>query len=68
MQGTETLLNFFLLVQVLDTCLAAGVPVAGYVGGGYNPDLGVLARRHTLLHKAAAQMWELYEIGSKDTV
>ncbi|BDA50809.1 Acetoin utilization protein AcuC [Coccomyxa sp. Obi] len=54
-------------LQVLDTCLAAGIPVAGYVGGGYSPDLDVLARRHTLLHKAAAEMWELYELGSKGT-
>eukprot|EP00879_Flechtneria_rotunda_P018304 GHRR01019201.1.p1 GENE.GHRR01019201.1~~GHRR01019201.1.p1 ORF type:complete len:343 (+),score=113.12 GHRR01019201.1:374-1402(+) len=42
---------------VLDTCLAAGVPVAGYVGGGYCRDLNVLAERHMLLHKAALRMW-----------
>lgn len=47
---------------VLDTCLAAGVPVAGYVGGGYASDLDVLAERHMLLHKAAVQMWEGYEL------
>jgi hypothetical protein len=28
---------------VLDTCLGAGVPVAGYVGGGYDDDLEVSA-------------------------
>lgn len=55
-------------LQVLDTCLAAGIPVAGYVGGGYSPGLDVLARRHTLLHKAAAHMWQAYELGSKGTV
>lgn len=47
---------------VLDTCLAAGVPVAGYVGGGYDRDLDVLAERHMLLHKAALQMWDAYEL------
>lgn len=47
---------------VLDTCLAAGVPVAGYVGGGYDRNLDVLAERHMLLHKAALQMWQAYEL------
>lgn len=49
---------------VLDTCLAAGVPVAGFVGGGYDRDLDVLAERHMLLHKAALQMWQTYELHS----
>jgi hypothetical protein len=49
--------------QVLDTCLAAGIPVAGNVGGGYCPDLTVLARRHCILHQAASMMWESYELG-----
>jgi hypothetical protein len=47
---------------VFDTCLAAGVPVAGYVGGGYDRDLDVLAERHMLLHKAALEMWRAYEL------
>jgi acetoin utilization deacetylase AcuC-like enzyme len=42
---------------VLDTCLAAGVPLAGYVGGGYHADLGVLAERHMALHRAGVRMW-----------
>ena len=48
---------------MLDTCLAAGVPVCGYVGGGYSPDLDVLARRHCTLHRAASEMWDSYELG-----
>lgn len=44
-------------MQVLDACLGRGIPVAGYVGGGYSPDLSVLARRHALLHTAAVQLW-----------
>ena len=46
--------------------MAADIPVAGYVGGGYSPDLDVLAQRHTLLHQAASQMWELYELGDRE--
>ncbi|GBF94126.1 histone deacetylase [Raphidocelis subcapitata] len=42
---------------VLDTCLGAGVPVAGYVGGGYADDLEVLAARHCALHEAALRMY-----------
>jgi len=42
---------------VLDTCLTHGVPVAGYVGGGYHEDLDVLADRHIWLHWAAQRMW-----------
>lgn len=47
---------------VLDTCLGAGVAVAGYVGGGYDRDLDVLAERHMVLHKAALQMWKEHEL------
>lgn len=42
---------------VLDTCLSQGVPVAGYVGGGYDSDLDVLADRHIWLHHSALHMW-----------
>ncbi|KAG1653951.1 hypothetical protein FOA52_002848 [Chlamydomonas sp. UWO 241] len=47
---------------VLDTVLAAGVPLAGYVGGGYDDDLNVLADRHVALHAAAVRMWGEYEL------
>ncbi|KAK9804901.1 hypothetical protein WJX72_010870 [[Myrmecia] bisecta] len=49
-------------MQVLDTCLAAGIPIAGYVGGGYSSDLDVLAHRHSALHRAALQMWQDYKL------
>lgn len=42
---------------VLDSCLSLGIPVAGFVGGGYHASLDVLAARHCLLHRAAACMW-----------
>ncbi|EFJ46595.1 hypothetical protein VOLCADRAFT_105500 [Volvox carteri f. nagariensis] len=45
---------------VLDTCLGFDVPVAGYVGGGYDTDLDVLAGRHLHLHRAAAELWLQY--------
>ena len=48
---------------VLDTCLGWGVPVAGYVGGGYDDDLDLLARRHLHLHRAAAELWRGYGLG-----
>jgi acetoin utilization deacetylase AcuC-like enzyme len=40
---------------VLESCLAAGVPVAGVVGGGYAPDLEQLARLHTILPRVASE-------------
>jgi acetoin utilization deacetylase AcuC-like enzyme len=42
---------------VLETCLAAGVPVAGVIGGGYTPDLDQLARLHTLLPRVASALF-----------
>jgi len=42
---------------VLETCLAAGVPVAGVIGGGYAPDLDQLARLHTLLPRVASALF-----------
>jgi acetoin utilization deacetylase AcuC-like enzyme len=38
---------------VLETCVGAGVPVAGVIGGGYDPDIDKLARRHAILHRTA---------------
>jgi acetoin utilization deacetylase AcuC-like enzyme len=41
---------------VLETCLNAGVPVAGVIGGGYDDDLDRLARLHAILPRVAAQL------------
>jgi len=41
---------------VLATCLKAGVPVAGVVGGGYSPDPEQLARLHTILPRVASEL------------
>ena len=46
-------------MQVLTTCVGAGYPVASVIGGGYCADLQTLAYRHSLLHRAVAQVWQL---------
>ena len=47
---------------VLSTAAAAGIPLAGYVGGGYNSDLEALAELHCSLHAAAAECWRLFKL------
>jgi acetoin utilization deacetylase AcuC-like enzyme len=41
---------------VLETCLAAAVPVAGVIGGGYAPDLEQLASLHAILPRVACEV------------
>ena len=36
----------FLTLQVLDSVLAAGILLAGNIGGDYHPDLTILAQQH----------------------
>lgn len=43
---------------VLSTCLAQGYPVACVIGGGYADDLSALAYRHSLLHRAASDVYQ----------
>ncbi len=38
---------------VLGLCLARDIPVAGVIGGGYDPDIDRLADRHAILHRTA---------------
>jgi acetoin utilization deacetylase AcuC-like enzyme len=42
---------------VLATCLAAGIPVACVIGGGYSHDIDALAQRHSLVHRAATEVF-----------
>ncbi len=42
---------------VLSTCLSAGYPVASVIGGGYAKDLSALVYRHSLLHRAAKEIY-----------
>lgn len=44
-------------MQVLTTCVAAGYPVACVIGGGYAEDMKGLVYRHSLLHRAASQVY-----------
>jgi acetoin utilization deacetylase AcuC-like enzyme len=45
-------------MQVLTTCISAGYPVASVIGGGYADDLKALTYRHSLLHRAASQVYQ----------
>lgn len=47
-------------MQVLSTCLSAGYPVACVIGGGYADDLDALVFRHSLLHRAASEVYQPY--------
>ena len=49
-------------MQVLSTCLAARYPVACVIGGGYADDLNSLVYRHSLLHRAASQVYRQYSL------
>ena len=42
---------------VLASCMHRGIPVACVVGGGYAHDRDLLARRHSLLHRAATDLF-----------
>ncbi|MEO1348603.1 MAG: histone deacetylase [Cyanobacteria bacterium J06635_15] len=47
---------------VLETCVAAGYPVACVIGGGYAEDMTALVNRHALLHRAAAAVYSKYQL------
>jgi acetoin utilization deacetylase AcuC-like enzyme len=40
---------------VMDAVRRRGIALAGVLGGGYSADIDALARRHTLLHRAALE-------------
>lgn len=43
---------------VIESCRAHGIAVACVIGGGYQSDHDVLARRHSILHRAATAVSE----------
>lgn len=49
-------------MQVLSTCVAAGFPVACVIGGGYADDLDALVYRHSLLHRAASEIYRQFRL------
>ncbi|MCQ4227937.1 histone deacetylase, partial [Pseudomonas stutzeri] len=48
---------------VLDHCLGRDIPVAGLIGGGYDKDRALLARRHATLHVCAHSAWQRHGLG-----
>ncbi len=42
---------------VIEHCLGRDIPVVGVIGGGYDKDRALLARRHGILHHSAAAIW-----------
>ena len=44
-------------MMVFSTCKAGGYPVASVIGGGYGKDLSALVYRHSLLHRAAKEVY-----------
>ncbi len=49
-------------MQVLSTCVAAEYPIACVIGGGYADDLKGLVYRHSLLHRAASEVYCQYRL------
>ncbi len=49
-------------MQVLSTCVSQGYPVACVIGGGYGDDFDALVYRHTLLHRAASDIYRQYRL------
>jgi acetoin utilization deacetylase AcuC-like enzyme len=45
-------------MQVLSTCVGAGYPVAYVIGGGYAADLNSLVYRHSLVFRAANEVYQ----------
>ncbi|MFK4133854.1 histone deacetylase [Pseudomonas luteola] len=43
---------------VIRHCLSRDIPVVGVIGGGYDRDRALLARRHGILHHSAARVWD----------
>jgi acetoin utilization deacetylase AcuC-like enzyme len=44
-------------MQVLETCIGQGYPVACVIGGGYCADMDALVYRHSILHRAASEVY-----------
>ncbi|BCX10850.1 MAG: hypothetical protein KatS3mg066_4709 [Fischerella sp.] len=49
-------------MQVLSTCIATGYPVACVIGGGYADDLKSLVYRHSLVHRAASEVYRHFHL------
>ncbi|WAJ30378.1 histone deacetylase family protein [Antarcticirhabdus aurantiaca] len=50
---------------VIGFCREAGVPVACVLGGGYSRDIDALARRHSIVHRAATAEFSAPSAGAR---
>ena len=48
--------------SVLESCLSRAIPVACVIGGGYDADIDRLARRHSIVHQVAGEIFERYHL------
>ncbi|BAU12942.1 histone deacetylase/AcuC/AphA family protein [Leptolyngbya sp. NIES-3755] len=49
-------------MQVLTTCVSQGYPVACVIGGGYAEDMKALVYRHSIVHRAATEVFQHYRL------
>lgn len=49
-------------MQVLTTCVSLGFPVACVIGGGYCEDMPALVYRHSIVHRAATDVFRQYRL------
>ncbi len=47
---------------VFEKCVNLGIPVVGVIGGGYDKDDEVLAKRHAIVHEEASFVWRKYKM------
>ena len=43
-------------VAVIEMALSRGIPCTTVIGGGYDDDIDVLGRRHSIIHRAAIKV------------
>ena len=43
-------------MAVIEMSLNRGIPCATVIGGGYDDDIDVLGRRHSIIHRAAIKV------------
>lgn len=48
---------------VFDACIQNDIPIACVIGGGYDADDHVLAKRHGFMHWNALKIWNKYNLG-----
>ncbi|XP_067010721.1 uncharacterized protein SYNPCC7002_A1628 [Anabrus simplex] len=47
---------------VISNAIKRGIPCATVIGGGYSKDIDLLARRHTIVHRAASKLWKNHKL------